>query len=416
MLQSWTLIAKIAFRNISRNRRRTLLTMLSIAFGLAVMLWMDCIMAGRNIDMISTVTGTHVGHLQIYDKNYKKEELLYQTFELKNETLRKQLAKNQVFSKRVLFPSLISSGEQSSPILLFGVEPETESQITNVKKWITQGTYLKPEPDPDCPSRQIVMGKDLADSLQVEVGSKVVILGQAADGTLGNDLLRVQGIFDSESKGFNKRYTFSPLPCVQKLGVIKGIHELVIRVDDDEALLPTQAKLKNNLNPKLEITSWHEAMPPLATMVTYNKASHLMISVMLFMVIAIGILNTLLMSVFERTREFGVMTALGITPVQIRKIMITESLMIAIGASLFGIVLGVAAVFYHQKSGFDLAPFLGKSSQARDFRFALVVFPVFKLLPFFKATGAAITVVVLSGLYPAYRASAMKPVEAMRSV
>lgn len=409
------LIFNLAIRNLRRHLRRTLITMASIAFGLAVILWLQCILAGRNQDMINTITSAYTGHLQVYRADYLKDKLVQRSFPGLPENMQKALPEKAAFAQRVHLPALISSGEQSMPVLLEGIDPQAEAAITKVSQNKIEGSYLEPEADADCPSRQIYLGRALSEILRVGIGNKVVIMAQAADGTLGNDLFRVKGIFDSGSPDYDKAYTFAPLPCVAKVGAIKGVHEVVIRLPDQARENEIRRALSEKATGDLVVTSWREALPSVATMVKYNGATLVMISTMLFIVITLGIVNTLLMSIFERTREFGVAIALGTTPWQLRSIVITESLLLAVVSAALGTAIGVIAVIYHQHTGFDLKPFLGDTSSADQFKLSLVIHPIFSFASFLKTVLLTIFFVVIAGLYPAYRASRLNPVDAMRS-
>lgn len=406
------LLIRVAARNLFRNLRRTMITMLTIAFGLAVILWLQSILAGRNKHIIESITTTYTGNIQVFRADYLKDRLIQFSFTPPTAALPEGVAQAQ----RIHLPALVSSGEQSVPIQFEGIEPSREAVVTKVKENLAQGEYLADEPDADCPSRQIYIGKKLADLLQVGVGNKIVILAQAADGTLGNELFRVKGIYDSGSPDFDKSFAFAPLACVAKVGAIQGVHEVAIRVPDLEKENQIRAELAKIYPPEIKVTSWRESLPGMATMVKYNDATLVMISSMLFIVITLGIVNTLLMSVFERTREFGVMIALGTTPWQLRWLIIFESITLGLIASSVGMILGLAAVFYHQKTGFDLKPFLGEHSSLDQFRLELTIHPELRILPFLKSVSTMMGFIILAGLYPAWRASKLQPVEAMRSV
>ncbi|MGE3262086.1 MAG: ABC transporter permease [Bacteriovoracia bacterium] len=406
------LLLRIAARNLFRNLRRTIITMLTIAFGLAVILWLQCVLAGRNKHIIESITTTYTGNIQLFREDYLKDRLIQFSF----PAVTPALPEGTFAAQRIHLPALVSSGEQSVPIQLEGIEPEAEARVTNVKQNLAQGEYLVSDPNPDCESRQIYIGRKLSDLLKVQVGNKIVILAQAADGTLGNELFRVKGIYDSGSPDFDKSYAFAPLTCVAKVGAIQGIHELAIRIPDIAKEFEIRDLLSKSVPAGVKVTTWRESLPGMATMVKYNEATLVMISSMLFIVITLGIVNTLLMSVFERTREFGVMIALGTTPWQLRALVVLESLVLGFVASVAGVLLGAAVVAYHQKYGFDLKPFLGDHSSLDQFRLDLTIYPVFKFVPFLKSVGTMMGFIVLAGLYPAWRASMLKPVEAMRSV
>jgi ABC-type lipoprotein release transport system permease subunit len=407
------LLLRIAVRNLFRNFRRSAITMLTIAFGLAVILWLQCVLEGRNRHIIESITTTYTGNLQIFHKDYLKDRLINLWFPAQDFSA---LPQGVVAAKRIHLPALISSGEQSVPILLEGVEPTKEAGVTKIRENLFQGEYLEEDASADCESRQIYIGKKLSELLKVEVGNKLVILAQAADGSLGNDLFRVKGIYDSGSPDFDKSFAFSPLNCVAKIGAIQGIHEVSIRLQEPTQEALVRASIAQEAGANLVVSSWRESLPSMATMVKYNDATLVMISGMLFIVITLGIVNTLLMSVFERTREFGVMISLGTTPWQVRILVVLECLSLGFFASLVGIFLGIAAVLYHQKTGFDLRPFLGDHSSLDQFRLDLTIYPVFQFIPFLKSVLIMMFFVALAGFYPAWRASNLKPVEAMRSV
>lgn len=370
-------------------------------------------MAGRNKNVVEKITSSYTGNLQIYRQDYFKDKVITQYFTDLGD-FKKDLPANSFVSGRVHLPALISSGEQSLPVLFDGIEPSTESDITNFKQNLIEGSFLEEDSSPDCEKRQIYIGKALADLLNVKLGNKVVLLAQAADGSLGNDLFLVKGIFDTKSTDFDKRFAFSTLNCVQKIGAVNGFHEVVIKIPDPTLEKKVQGDLQGKLDKKILVTTWREALPSVASLVKFNDAILVMISSMLFIVITFGIVNALLMNIFERTKEFGVMLALGTTPQKLWILIIIECLMIGIFASILGTILGWAAVFYHQVYGFDLGPFLGEKSYAGDFYMDLIIYPIFSFGSYLKSVLITLVVVVVSGLYPAYRASRFNPVDTMK--
>ena len=202
-LEEMSLLLRMAARNLFRNFRRSAITMLSISFGLAVILWLQCILAGRNKHIIESITTTYTGNLQLFQKDYLNDRLINLSFVPPMDIIEKNLPAASKATKRIHLPALISSGEQSVPVLLEGIEPTNEALVTNVKKNLVEGEFLAEDNTPDCQSRQIYVGKKLASLLQVKLGNKIVVLAQAVDGTLGNDLFRVKGIFDSGSPDFD---------------------------------------------------------------------------------------------------------------------------------------------------------------------------------------------------------------------
>jgi ABC-type lipoprotein release transport system permease subunit len=407
----------LAIRNLRRNLRRTVLTILGMAGGFAVLLWLTCVLKGTNQQIIDDVTSTQVGHLQIWRSDYLQEPVINSTFQPAAGTLEKLIPSGALTAERVFLPSLISSGEQSAPIMLTGVEPRAEAGITNIKSHLVEGEYLSDATGGDCQERQIYLGKSLASLLKVGLGDKVVILAQASDGTLGNELLRVRGLFDTGSNAFDRSTAFSSLGCVRKIGVINGDHEIAVRLPRIQDLNAVNRSLTAGLATvadRLKTTTWKEAVPSLAGMVTFNEATLLLISLVLFGVTAFGVVNTLLMSVFERTREFGVMLALGVTPSGVHILIITEAALIGLLAAVLGTLIGSVWVAYHQWVGFDLKPFLGDSFAVNQFKLGTVVYPVFSTERYFILVGATLVFATLAGLIPAVYAGRMKVIEAIR--
>lgn len=410
------ILLKMALRNLRRNTRRTLLSMSSIAFGLAVVLWLGCILAGRNKAMIDRITANRTGHLQLHREDYLRDKLITQSFQVP-EKLDQLLPAGSRYSPRLYLPSLISSGEQSTVIMLVGIDPDLETQVTNLNQSLSNGDFLKAEPEAECPSRQIFVGQALADLLKVKLGNKLVLMAQATDNTMGNDLFRVRGLFSSGSKDLDKSVAYAPINCVRKLGVLAGVHELAIHLPDETLSSPTLASLGTVLDSSIQVSTWKEAMPSVAGLLRGNEVLVNMISAILFIVITIGIINVLLIGVFERVREFGVMIALGTTPAQLRGVILLESFLLGLGASIIGTILGTALVLYHMKTGFDISYFWGDQSPVLDqLSLEFKIFPIFKVLPYVKSVLTTIFFVLLAGVYPAFRASRLKPVEAMRAV
>lgn len=397
-----------------RHLRRTSITIFSIAFGLAVILWLQCILAGRNQNIIETITATHIGHLQIYNKKYPKEHLIQFSFPKVPDFLNGVLPRGASYAPRINLPSLVSSGEQSMPILLEGIDPVLEGGAFRIASSLVEGEYLTQDTSPNCDLHQAYIGRSLAEILNVKVGNKIVILAQAADGSLGNEMLRVKGVFDTGSPEFDKGMVFSTLNCASKIGSIQGIHEVAIQFADTNLEKPLKAAIAEKLSSDLMVTSWSESMPRMMSIVKYNDATLILVSAMLFIVITMGIINTLLVSVFERTKEFGVMAALGVHPNQIISVVVMESVFIGLFSIILGILFGLSAVLYHQKFGFDVTPLVGKELTVGSFKMDLMIYPLFKLTSFLKSVTWTLVFIVGAAAFPAWRASRLSPIEAMR--
>jgi ABC-type lipoprotein release transport system permease subunit len=254
----------------------------------------------------------------------------------------------------------------------------------------------------------------MANLLQVTVGDKIVLMTQSADSSLGSDAYRVKGIFETSSPEFDKRFVFANLECVATLASLQGFHEMVLRLPEESRSLRLQSELQKQVGDKLKVTTWREALPSMATMIRYNHATLTLLTLILFTVISLGIVNTLLMSVFERTREFGVMLALGTAPEHVAVIIALESLFLGIVSSIIATVIGLSVLAYHAKVGFDLTPLLGESHAINDFNLDMVIYPVIRFRSYAFNVMITQIVVMLAALYPASRAARLNPVESLR--
>ncbi len=411
------IIFHIALRNLKRNFWRSSITICSIGFGLAVILWLQAILAGSSQNIIQTITSTYHGHMQIFRTDYHKDRMIQQTFDL--GVLKKAgiLDQEGVSSTaRLSLPALVSSGEQSLPVVLLGIDVENEPKITKIKDALKEGDFLSTEDTEDCSTRAAYMSQSLARLLNVSLGNKVVVLAQAADGTLGNELLRLKGLFDTGSPEYDKSLVVTTLPCVRMIGALDGVHEVAFKISDPHINADKlQKSIKEKLPKDLQVLSWREAEPRLAAMTNFNDACIVLVSGMLFIVISLGILNAFLVSVFERTVEFGVMMALGTSPKFVVILILIEGLVLGLAASLFGIIAGIAVITYHSYVGYDLRPLVGSNLSVGAFQLNLVVYPVVEIMDGLRATVITVLVVTVSAFYPALRASRLKPVEAIRS-
>lgn len=409
----FTLFSRLAFKNLWRHRRRTLLTIASISCGCAVIMWLQSIIHGRNINMINVITSTYTGHVQIFQKEYLKSRLAG-NYIRQGAFVRDVYPKIQdiLWAPRLHLPTIISSGEDSVPIQLDGIQPSREALITSIHKNLISGEFLSDQEA--CVDKQIFVGSALAEALHVGLGDKLVALTQARDGTLGNDLYRVKGIFQSGSADFDKKMAFTHIACTQELSAIDGFHEVVLKPQNLEQADLAHENLAKEL-PGYAVTTWREAIPAVATMIRYNDASLKMIIFILFTVITLGLVNTILMNLFERTKEFGVLLSIGMTPHELKLLVFLETLFLGFLGILAGTIVGALVIGYHQWAGFDMSIFFGNRSGADGFSFDLIIRPVFTALPYLKVVGLELCFLIVAGIYPAWKVSQLNPVEVMRS-
>lgn len=403
---------RFAYRNLSRHPKRTFLAALAMSMGLTISFWLDCTLSGRNAEVIKFVTSAYTGNFQIYNKNFLDEKLITQTTAFDLSVLEEKFASELHASSRIHLPSLISSGENSFPVLVQGIHPDKEKNISTIVQSIKSGENLSL--DSPCSPGEILISERISKMLQVGLGEKLVLLTQTADGNLGNDLFRVKGLFNTGAPNFDKGYIFITNNCAKELGTVSRPHEIVMTLKKgaDEKVVFT--KLKALVTGHDVLTTWEQAIPNVANMIKLNNGVMAMVSVIVLVVVILGFVNTLLMSVFERTKEIGMMLSVGFSPKQVRLLLVFESLIIGICSSLLAIILGSAIVFYHSKYGFDLRPFLGENFNTNMYTFSFLIFPKFSFFAFLKVIILSLVIVVIAVLFPAYKASKLSPLEVLR--
>ena len=403
----------MAWRNVWRHWRRSAITIVAIGAGLGVLIFHQSLVIGFQQRIIDNSVSMHSGHIQIhldgYQRKKKPEIMIPSPGEL--DAFVGTIGGIEAYAKRVNFRGLISSAENSGGVQVFGVEPSRESRMTIVPGKVTDGEYLK-----DGDDKSILIGTTLAEDLEIGVGGKVVMMIQALDGSIGAELYRVRGIFDTGMAMFDESIVYITTGAAQEILVMGGaVTEIAIKVSDWDGLDPVVAELKASpLTDGLEVLDWKEISPEVVQVIELQGAALLIILAIVFSIVALGVINTMLMSVMERTREFGVMMALGTKPGHIVSLIVVEAFFLGVMGLVFGFTGGFSAAYYFSIHGIDLSSF---TDALKDYMPGeKVMYTTFSLKYTIISAIAVMTTSLVSSLYPAYRAAKLRPVEAIRYI
>lgn len=403
-----TTFLKIAWRNITRNRARSAITVSAVTFGLTALIFIRAFVDGADYQMVENFTDMISGHIQVHQQGFHQKMGLERSL-INSEYLQEILEKTsgvEAAARRIKEHVLLSSAESSAGVLLMGIDPEDEKKVTTLHQKIRDGEFLKEDGD-------IVLGKDLIDILNVQPGDKIVVMGQASDGSLAAEAFRLRGVLDTGAEEADKGLAIVTLPAAAKLFVMDDkVSEVVIRAESLYGVEELTGRLETIFaGQDMEILSWDEISPAVAQWVEFDRTFLNIILVIVLLVVAGGIMNTILMGVMERTREFGIMLALGTRRRQILGLVTLEAFLLGLIGSLTGLILGVLLTRYFQLTGIDLAGF---SQSFEAFYVGSVIYPRI----FWGQTFVTILVVLListvTAVYPAARAAGLKPVEAIR--
>ena len=398
---------EVSWRNLWRNRTRTNVTIAAVALCIAILIIFQSMIVGLIEKAVFNTTNLVIGEVQIHANGYLNDKSLYK--DLKNTEKIKSIAKknNIGLVERSYGFGLISSGTKSAGTQFWGVNPESELMHFDFAKHINQGTFLK-----SSSSNKIVLGNKLALSLAAEVGTELVVFVQGADGSLGNDLFYVSGILKNVADNIDRS---AAIILENDFNILFSsnnmIHEIALNskgnFEAEEIQNLMSAEIKD-----VEIDTWKQLMPTIALMTEKMSVFMRTLFSLIFTIAAgLGVMNTMIMSTYDRMKEFGIIRAIGATPWRIIKQVSLESFILTFVASIIGTVVGLSAALYFQKYGFDV------SGQGNISFGGVVMDPIWKasvslgiiLLPI----GLMMSTSILSSLYPASIAARIKPVEAI---
>jgi len=407
---------RMAWRNIWRNPRRTILTISAIVFASTLLIFMLSFQLGSYGTMINASVRIHTGHLQVQAKGYhdKKSMRLVVPDPSAVGKLMDGVPEVKAYTFRADAFSLASSKERTYGALVIGVDPVRESQVSTLKQLIRQGNYLA-EHD----TNQALVGELLAKNLRVEVGDEVTILGQGRDGSIAATVVRVKGIYKSGMEDFDRSSIHVPLKLFQDVYAMRGtVHEVVAvgtalkQVSEMKKAIQAGLRKLDQQN-TLVALDWDELMPGLLQAIELDLVSGIIFWFILIVVVAFSILNTFLMAIFERTREFGVLMAIGTSPGRLTRLLLIESAAMTIIGILIGTLFGCLLTWYFQVHGIDLG---GASELMSQYGISGRMYPRLSLITALSGPGAVLIITLLTALYPAFRVRRLRPAEAMRAV
>ncbi len=413
---------RIAWRNLGRNRRRTALALAAIALGQLTVVFVNGLMAGSFKDIMRTITGPLVGHVQIQHPDWREEravDLYVGDLERLREEIRSVSGVVSV-SARLYAPVLTARDEESGevveaePGMIVGVDMTAEA----VRGGILES--LSPEQVPGPGS--VAVGKVLARRLGLKAGDRLALIGQDVDGFPASGLFEVKAVLSSKADIVNRNGIVMPLEAAADfLALPDAAHEILVMGQDHEKAPGLAAAIKRLSGlANLQILTWREAVPDLASLVDTKTVFDLIFVALLMIAAAAGIANTSMMSTYQRTKEFGMLLALGCRPARIARMILTESVMIGIAGVVIGSLLGSALVLITGHTGIDYTSWGGPDTSEtlelsfKGVNFSYVVYPEFEWRHIFMGMAAVSLISVLASAWPAVLAARLRPVEAMR--
>jgi putative ABC transport system permease protein len=406
---------RLAWRNVWRNPRRTGLTVAATVFAVVLVVFFVAMAAGVHEKMIEDAVRVHSGHLALAGKGYFEERTL-EEYVVLDRSLRRALDRTpgvRGWAPRVTGFGLVSKETEAYGAAFLGVDPEREPRVTTLAGRVEEGSFVSAaEP------KGVVLGKALARNLGAKLGDQVLLYSQAYDLETAYDLFTVVGIVKLPDPGLDRGLVLMPLATAQSFFVYgRKVSEVAVLARDADAAPGVARSLRANLDgagDAVEIRTWRQLMPELEQLIFLDDAGMYIMLVILVVVVAFGILNTILMSVLERTRELGVLLALGLRPRAVFRLVYLESMLLGGVGLVLGLAVGIALVLWFQAHPVPLGEKMAGAMQL----FGAEPLMTWKLKPM-NPVGSSLTVLgvaLLAALYPAIKASRGRPVDALRSL
>ncbi len=404
---------RMAWRNLWRHKRRTWLTTTAMIFSNVLLVFMISLQFGSYDMMINNTLQAFSGHIQVqrqgYNDNPKIRSSIAGIVPLADR-IRRSVPGAAIAARGSAF-ALASSEQRSLGVQIIGVEPEFEPSVSTFPGLISQGSFLQ-----DFDAAEIVIGAVLARNLKVSVGDELTLLGSGLDGSFAAGVVTIRGIFDSGSADIDRSLAEVPLAYFQDTFAMQDHgHSIVVSVDELENVGAAQAAVEAQVQglDGLTVLSWDLLHPGLKQAIQADLSSAWFMYGVLIILVAFSVMNTQLMSVLERTREFGVITALGIKPRKLASLVMLETALMALLGLLIGLLLGWMLAMYFNSVGFS---YPGMEEMGAKFNLPSTMYPSVTFFSMLLGPSVVFLFCLLAAVYPSLRLFRLQPVEAMRAV
>jgi ABC-type lipoprotein release transport system permease subunit len=403
------MLIKLAWRNLFRNKRRTLLSGLAVGMGLASMIFVFGVYDGMLKSMIRTATDSFLGEGQVHAEGFRdtsEVELTIRDFSRVMDSLEEEVI-IESFTPRTLSIGMLTSPSDVATALVYGIDPLSEPPMSRLDEAMREGEYLA-----DDDMRGILVGSKAAENLEMGVGDRVVLtVARAESGDLSQELFRVRGIFHYNIKEADSTMMYIHIDKAREmLGIGQSAHEIALKFTDMEMAgdrgLPFWSRYSGGGN---EAIGWNDIVPQLDSVVDMTDLGAFIVGVLVFCIVALTIMNTLFMSLYERMYEFGVLRAIGTRPLSMASLIMLEALLLGVVSSIIGAALGLALTGYFALSGIDY-----RGIEFASVTFTELLYPTIIPRHYITVPLLILAFAAVAALYPAWFAARLRPADTMR--
>ena len=400
----------MAWRNIWRNPRRTLVILTAVVIGVWSMIFLGALMRGLTNQFLEIGISTLTGHIQVHHQDFRSDPVIQNRIDRPErvaQALEAVLPPGSHWTGRIRVNAIANTARHAQGVTLVGIDPEREARVSFIGGAVKEGTYLERD-DP----YGILIGKALVEKFETRLDRRVVLMSRDAAGKVASRAFRIRGIFRAETEATEKQFVFvTEAAARDMLGLEQGITEAAVLLPSHEMTGKTAQALEGRLPvPPLAVETWRDLLPLVRVTIELYDTFIFLWFLVVFIAMAFGIVNTLLMAVFERIREFGLLKALGMRPRGIVQGVLAESFFLLLLGAAAGNALGVLSVSLLAESGIDL------SAMAEGLEYVgmpRVVHPQLQGGDFLLANVVVFVLGIVVSLYPAVKAARFTPVEAL---
>ncbi|MFC2088614.1 ABC transporter permease [Calditrichota bacterium] len=403
------MIVSLAWKNIWRNKKRSFIITIAISFGLWGGLFSGAIMMGMMESMVETAINRDLSHIQIHKADYSKEKEIINYIPGGMHVLEniKKVDNVKAASGRTLINGMISSSTSSFGTKIIGINPEDAIKVTDINQSISEGIYFGEKY-----RNQIIVGKKLTERLNLKLHSKVVLSFQNLNGEITYIACRIVGIFKTASTLFDESNVYVLQKDLFRILESESVfHEIAIKVDNVEQIESVDEAIKSKYA-GLEVKTWSKLAPEIAFLSeTFEIYTYVFVIIILFALL-FGITNTMLMSVVDRTREFGVLLAIGMKKGRVFVMIVLETILLSLTGGIIGIIISVASIAYFSGTGMDLSAI---ATSLESFGVSAMLYPFLPMAMYVVLTVMIIIAANIAALLPAWKAMHLVPSEAIRT-
>lgn len=402
------MLVKIAGRNIWRSRKRSLIIITAVSIGLWAGIFMMAFYNGMIEQRISSAIADELSHIQLHHPEFRKEyEIKYLLPQGKK--ILKTIAKDsqiKAAAGRIIIKGMIASASGSSGITINGVMPKEEQALTNLNEKIIKGNYFDPKK-----TNQIILSEKLRKKLKLNLNKKTILTFQDKQGNLASGAFRITAIYKTINGPYDDSNVFVKITDIDSLaGIPNELNEIAVLLQSNQLLDEVQSKLNQKL-PKTEIKNWMEISPELGLTISVGDQMVYIFMGIILLALAFGIINTMMMAVLERTREIGMLLALGMNKFKIFMMIVLETLFLILVGCPVGILLAFATIAITQQTGIDFSQF---SEAYSSFGYSSIIYPSLTARQFGIIMLLVFSTALFSALFPARKALQLNPAESLK--